>query len=61
MQKEQSTVKIVLNMKRLDGQSDWCRSEWTKDGVVYEAEVLSVNRKKRTGKVTFVLFGNKEV
>ena len=40
---------------------DWCRAEWSEDGVVYEAEVLSVDRKKRTAEVKFVGFGNKEV
>ena len=40
---------------------DWCRAEWSEDGIVYEAEVLSVDRKKRTAEVKFVGFGNKEV
>merc|ERR1712126_257595 len=40
---------------------DWCRAEWTEDGLVYEAEVLSVDRRKRTAEVKFVGFGNKEV
>merc|ERR1712126_655030 len=40
---------------------DWCRAEWTEDGLVYEAEVLSVDRRQRTAEVKFVGFGNKEV
>ena len=40
---------------------DWCRAEWSEDGVVYEAEIVSVNRSKNTAEVKFVGFGNKEV
>merc|ERR1712126_253674 len=40
---------------------DWCRAEGTEDGLVDEAEVLSVDRRQRTAEVKFVGFGNKEV
>jgi len=40
---------------------DWCRAEWSEDGVIYEAEILSVNLRKRTAEVKFVGFGNTEV
>jgi len=40
---------------------DWCRAEWTEDGVVYEAEILCVNHRKRTAEVKFVGFGNTEI
>merc|ERR1712198_30683 len=40
---------------------DWCRAEWSEDGVIYEAEILSVNIRKRTAEVKFVGFGNTEV
>jgi len=40
---------------------DWCRAEWTEDGVIYEAEILCVNHRKRTAEVKFVGFGNTEI
>merc|ERR1719300_2153152 len=39
---------------------DWCRAEWSEDGVIYEAEILSVNLRKRTAEVKFVGFGKTE-
>jgi len=39
---------------------DWCRAEWSEDGVVYEAIIESLNRKSRTATVKFLGFGNVE-
>ena len=41
-------------------KGDWCRAEWSEDGVVYEAEVATVNRNQRTAEVVFLGFGNRE-
>ena len=42
------------------GKGDWCRAEWSEDGIVYEAEVATVNRNQRTAEVVFLGFGNRE-
>jgi len=39
---------------------DWCRAEWSEDGVVYEAVIESINRKKGRAKVRFIGFNNME-
>merc|ERR1712002_426943 len=39
---------------------DWCRAEWSVDGVVYEGIIESLDRKSRTAKVKFLGFGNVE-
>jgi hypothetical protein len=39
---------------------DWCRAEWSQDGVVYEAIIESLDRKTGTAKVKFLGFGNVE-
>jgi len=39
---------------------DWCRAEWSEDGVVYEAVIESINRKKGKAKVRFIGFNNME-
>jgi len=39
---------------------DWCRAEWSEDGVVYEAVIEKVNRKNKTAVVKFLGFGNQE-
>jgi len=39
---------------------DWCRAEWSEDGVVYEGIIESLDRKSRTAKVKFLGFGNVE-
>ena len=41
-------------------KGDWCRAEWSEDGIVYEAEVATVNRNQRTAEVVFLGFGNRE-
>ena len=66
-QMEQAKVDMEEEEEEEEGAGDdyrlgdWCRAEWTEDGLVYEAEVLSVDRKKRTAEVKFVGFGNKEI
>jgi len=42
------------------GVGDWCRAEWSEDGVVYEAVIESVNRRKETAIVRFLGFNNRE-
>ena len=39
---------------------DWCRAEWSQDGVVHEAIIESLDRKTGTAKVKFLGFGNVE-
>jgi len=39
---------------------DWCRAEWSQDGVVYEGIIESLDRKTGTAKVKFLGFGNVE-
>jgi hypothetical protein len=39
---------------------DWCRAEWSKDGVVYEGIIESLDRKAGTAMVKFLGFGNVE-
>jgi len=39
---------------------DWCRAEWSQDGIVYEAVIESLNKKKGTAKVRFIGFNNEE-
>jgi len=39
---------------------DWCRAEWSHDGVVYEGIIESLDRKSRNAKVKFLGFGNVE-
>jgi hypothetical protein len=39
---------------------DWCRAEWSQDGVVYEAVIESMNKKKGTARVRYLGFNNQE-
>jgi len=39
---------------------DWCRAEWSEDGVVYEGVIESIDRKTKTALIKFIGFGNKE-
>ena len=39
---------------------DWCRAEWSQDGIVYEAIIESLDRKNGSAMVKFLGFGNVE-
>lgn len=41
-------------------KGDWCRAAWSEDGLVYEAEIISVDTKASKAEVRFLGFGNKE-
>jgi len=70
----QDEVELQLEQAKLDEEAgeeeegagddfqlgDWCRAEWSEDGVVYEAIIESLSRKSRTARVKFLGFGNVE-